>query len=241
MSPAESDALLTVLRDTPVETADEALQVLSAIVTALPPGDGIWCFTRLYQAVTADVRDALGTATFQNPKWLNRLDAVFANLYFDALSRFLRNDPGAPRAWYPLFAASSEPRTALQFAFAGMNAHINRDLSVALVAVCKETGTDLSRSSAEYRDYVAVNPILEKVEGRIKAEFLTGIFAVADHLLGKLGDVIANFSVVEARAGAWAHAETMWALRSNEILSAAFLDTLDGRVGFAGRGLHVPL
>src|SRR5690242_20169541 len=147
MSTDYRGALAQILARAPVDTADGALELLTAIVNTLPPGDGIWCFSRLYQAVTADVREAIVGASFEDPKWLDRLDAVFANLYFAALTEFFRNSPSTPRAWYPLFASTSEPLAALQFAFAGMNAHINRDLAVALVTVCRESGIELARNS----------------------------------------------------------------------------------------------
>jgi hypothetical protein len=236
-----TEPLKAILARTPVTSAAEALDVLGAIVGALPLRDGIRCFSRLYQAVTHDVGDSIARATFHDPAWLDQLDANFANLYFRALALFLDGSPDTPRAWYPLFAARSEPREALQFAFAGMNAHINRDLPIALVTTCQSAGIELSRTTPEYADYRAVNPLLAQVEANIKAEFLTGPLAVADHLFGKLDDLIANFSVAEARDGAWSHGETFWALRHVPALSATLLDTLDGLVGFASRGLLVPL
>jgi hypothetical protein len=236
-----TDALKAILARTPVTSAAEALDVLTAMVDALPLRDGIRCFSRLYQTVTHDVGDSIGRATFHDPEWLDRLDANFANLYFRALTLFVDGSPDTPRAWYPLFAARSEPREALQFAFAGMNAHINRDLPIALVTTCQNTGIELSRTAPQYADYLAVNPLLAQVEANIKAEFLTAPFAVVDHVFGKLDDLIANFSIVEARAGAWSHGETFWALRNQPTLSATLLDTLDGLVGFASRGLLVSL
>jgi hypothetical protein len=243
MTASANDVLLVEIlaTRTPVGTADEALGVLSAIVDALPETDGIRCFSRLYQAVTAEVRSAIGAATFRDPSWLDRLDAVFANLYFHALSEFLRASPDTPRAWYPLFETRASGRAPLQFAFAGMNAHINRDLPLALVTVARQTGSDLSRSSPHYQVYVAVNPLLAAVEDRVKKEFLLGPLAVADELLGKVDDVIANFSIAEARAGAWAHGEALFALRETSTLGSTFLDTLDGLVGFASRGLLISL
>jgi hypothetical protein len=240
LDPADA-VLLPILARTPVSTAAEVLSVLGEIVDALPPADGIRAFSRLYQAVTTDVRDFLGMTTFSNPAWVDRLDAEFANLYFGALKLFVHESPDTPRAWYPLFANRGEPRAALQFAVAGMNAHINRDLPVALVAACEKTGVELSRRTPEYRDFLAVNPLLAGVEDRIKSEFLTGGLAVADHLLGRLDDMVANFSVVEARAGAWSHGEALWALRGSHLLSTTFLDALDGLVGFASRGLLLPV
>jgi len=53
-------------------------------------------------------------------------------------------------------------------------------------------------------------------------------------------DAIANWSVAEARRAARAHAETLWALRGVPSASSVFIDTIDGLVGFAGRGLLIP-
>ena len=58
----------------------------------------------------------------------------------------------------PLFTQRSKKGVApLQFALAGMNAHINRDLPVALVATCRELGIELRDGSPEQADYVQVN------------------------------------------------------------------------------------
>ena len=235
-----------ILARTPVATIDEVLARLDEIAAALPAGDGVAAFAKLYGAVTAQVRGAVGgggaAGPFQDPAWLARLDVVFANLFFDALGAFCTNDARTPRAWWPLFSLRSNPAIApLQFAFAGVNAHINRDLPVALVSTCREMNRPLAKPTPEHADYVAVNPILTAVEQKIKADYLGGALAAADHLAGKLDDRLASWSLIEARAAAWTHGEALWALRGLPGLAAAFLDSLDGLVGFAGRGLLLPL
>ncbi len=157
---------------------------------------------------------ALGGATFRDPDFLQRLDFIFAGLYFEALDTFATNPPKTPRAWYPLFAARARTDIApIQFALAGMNSHINRDLMVALVQTCEEKGTPPRRDSPEYSDYLAVNAILESTEAAAKAEFLRGALANVDRVFAGVDDIIANWSIAEARSAAWAHAETLWALR----------------------------
>ena len=101
---------------------------------SLPESDGVACFTRLYLSVTEGVEQQLGGFAFQDPRFLARLDVVFAGLFFSALDAS-RSDPSAmPRAWAPLVEARAARGIApLQFALAGMSAHINRDLPVALV------------------------------------------------------------------------------------------------------------
>ena len=60
----------------------------------------------------------------------------------------------------------------LQFALAGMNAHINRDLPVALVTTCEELGLELRADSPQHSDYIHVNDVLEQVEAQVKAPYL---------------------------------------------------------------------
>jgi hypothetical protein len=188
------------------------------------------------------VESALTTSTFRNPAWLRRLDIVFANLFFEALRKFATDRADTPRAWWPLFSGRDQPdRAPLQFALAGINAHINRDLPVAIVKTCEELGVVPARGSAEFADYQAVNPLLAAAEDRTKSALLTGITAIADRLLGRIDDVVAMWSVVEARDAAWTNGEALWALRAMPSLSEHFLDTLDGFVGFASRGLLVPV
>jgi hypothetical protein len=49
------------------------------------------------------------------------------------------------------------------------------------------------------------------------------------------------WDVARARDAAWVQAQALWALRRLPGLSGAYLDALDRTVGFAGRGLLVPL
>jgi hypothetical protein len=231
-----------IIQRTPVATIDDAVAALSELATALPHDDGVRWFAVLYLEVTRSVAAAVDSNTFRNPEWLRRLDVVFANLFFDALRKFETDRADTPRAWWPLFSSRDEPQRApLQFALAGINAHINRDLPVAIVKTCEELGLVPGRGSAEFADYQAVNPLLSAAEDRTKREFLTGVAAVADRLLGRIDDVAAMWSIVEARNAAWSHGETLWALRGTPYLSEQFLDTLDGFVGFASRGLLMPV
>ena len=215
---------------------------MEAIDACLPTNDGIAWFTKLYLRVTEAVNAELPRATFRDPAFLARLDVVFANLYFSALKAYVGDPKRAPRAWAPLFAARRKKRIApLQFAFAGMNAHINRDLPVALVATCQQAGIDLLRARRQHADFVAVNAILERTEAKVKRWFTTGFAGVVDVALGAEDDRIAIWKVSRARDAAWVNAQTLWALRDVPALQRRYLDVLDRTVGFAGRGLLMPL
>jgi hypothetical protein len=172
----------------------------------LPQQDGVACFTRLYLAVTEAVLDAHGT--FASPRFLSRLDVRFAELYFQALTH-------PPRAWAPLLEARSDEGIApLQFALAGMNAHINRDLPIALVQTYKELGLEPRRVGPEYADYLAVNTILVSTETVAKRELLEGDLKVVDEALGEFDDVVAMWNVERARGCLLAHAR--WDRRLRE-------------------------
>jgi hypothetical protein len=220
----------------------EAIERMRAIDAALPTRDGIAWFTKLYLRVTEAVDEELPRATFADPAFLARLDVAFANLYFGALKAFLADPARAPRAWAPLFKCRHRRRVApLQFAFAGMNAHINYDLPLALVATCRESGIDLLRARRQHADYLTVNAILERTEANVKRWFATGFAGVVDEALGTEDDRVAMWNVRRARDAAWINAQTLWTLAPFPAVQKRFAATLDRTVGFAGRGLLVPL
>jgi hypothetical protein len=218
-------------------------EVIARMQTTLAPlaqGDGVACFTRLYLSVTQGVEQRLTDFVFGDPRFLARLDVVFADLFFAAL-----DDRGnRPHAWAPLVDARSAHGIApLQFALAGMSAHINRDLPVALVATCTELGIRLEESSPQHRDFEHVNTVLAEVEAEVKSQYLSGLLRRIDrliHRVDRIDDIVAMWDVGRARDAAWANAEAMLALRDQPELSAAYLDALDRMVGLTCRGLLVP-
>lgn len=213
---------------------------LQSVAAELAASDGVARFNHLYLEVTQAVDAGAQTEAFEDPAFLQALDVTFAGLYFDALDAAAAGS-ALPRCWAPLFAARSDPHIApIQFALAGMNAHINHDLALALVSTCAGQGITPDTGSAAHRDFVKVNATLAAVEAQVKAEYLTGLVGVADEVLGRIDDVVAIWSVSEARNAAWTHAQMLWAIRGNAVLTKALEDTLDGTVGFAGRGLLVP-
>jgi len=176
---------------------------MDAIAAPLAEDDGVARFNELYLAVTRAVAKEAGSEHYEDPEFISRLDVVFADMYFTAVEDDA-DGRELPKAWAPLFHKRHERGIApLQFAIAGMNAHINHDLAVSLVAVGDERGFELDDDTAQHRDYLAVNKTLERVEGEIKARFATGVVADVDKAAGPLDDVVANWSVARARDNAW--------------------------------------
>jgi hypothetical protein len=209
-------------RETSPATVQDVIERLDALCRSLPENDGVCRFAALYRDVTRSVQAELAHATFVKPAFLARLDVVFARLFLDALEQRTR------RGIAPL-----------QFALAGMNAHINRDLPVALVACWQELGVE----AGEHADYLRVNDLLARVEAEVKRRYLGGRLSAVDRLLhraDRIDDVVAMWDVRRARDAAWTNGEALWALRGEPELAARFLETLDRSVGFAGRGLLRP-
>jgi hypothetical protein len=199
-----------------------------------PRPDGVACFNAMYLAVTRAVQVAL--PAFESPAFVSRLDVVFAEFYLEAC-RAATERAWISRAWAPLFEAREDPRILpLQFAIAGMNAHINNDLSYALVQTWRELGLRPGDDTPEHRDFVRINGILEAVEARIKPVLLDPFIADLDHLLGRIDDRLALWSVAKARADAWDRA-----LELSERPGRGHDDLHDRLVGFAGHLLLSPL
>jgi hypothetical protein len=217
---------------------------LRAIEASAPSSDGVVCFARLYREVTEGVRAELAELGFADSRFLEALDVRFAGLFFSALESYGRDPASAPSAWFPLFAQRSRRGVApLQFALAGMNAHINRDLPVALVTTCRELRLELADATPEHADFEHVNALLAQVETRVKSAYLTGWLAWVDrivHRLHRIDDVVAMWDVERARDAAWTNAQALWALGVEPPLAGDYLLALDRMVGLASRGLLIP-
>lgn len=216
----------------------DVVERLQAIEEALPEKDGVRAFTALYRAVTEAVDERVRPGTFAEPRFTRWLDVVFANLYLRALKAHVLGPKRPPSAWAALFEARSRRGVApIQFALAGMNAHINRDLPLALVETCRALDVVPTRTCPQHADFRAIDPLLAETEAQVRADFATGLVGWADDALGELDSVVAMWNVRRARAAAWVNGETLWALRDVPFAGARFTVTLDRLVGLASKGL----
>ena len=213
---------------------------LRQIEASLAAGDGVARFNHLYLAVTLAVRERVASPDFEDPAFVAKLDVVFADRYFAAIDA--DREGGQPSsAWQPLFEARSRTDVApIQFALAGMNAHINFDLCQALDEAARDTGLPLRDDSPEHRDFERVNTLLATVEAQAKGEFDTGLVGVADAALGRIDNVVGMWSIERARDAAWTHAQMLAELSRVPMLGSDYLDALGGLVELSSRGLLVP-
>lgn len=232
--------LSPILAKTPVAAIGEVVACMTAIDQALPSDDGISCFNKLYLGVTQNVLAAVDSTAFTDPAFLAALDVEFANLYFSALRCFDGAAGETPHAWAPLFAVRSDRTIApIQFALAGMNAHINRDLPVALVTTFAARGLSPSAGCPQHQDFERVNKLLAATETQVKARYLDELTRKLDVVFDGVDDVVAMWSVARAREAAWTNGAVMWRLRGAGPIEQDYVAALDRTVGFASRGLLV--
>lgn len=221
---------------TPAGSVAGAIARMEAIEAALPAADGLACFNRMYLDVTRQVNSRLGQGFFADPAFMARLDVTFANLYFAAAGAAA--DPAAaPLAWRPLAerraVAGIEP---VQFALAGMNAHINHDLPLAVVSTCTALATAPDAGS-HLADYQKVDQLLDAAEQSIRQSFESAAELAVDRHLRAVADLIANWTINSARDLAWNNCLLLWAVRDDRVARGLFLDTLAASTAVASRML----
>ncbi len=233
-------ALLTAVQAAP-QSIPDVLQILQTVGATCVDADGLKWFNWLYLQVTQAVEARVAAGEFDDPAWLAQLDVQFARLYFSALQSSLTGE-ATPSCWQVLFDSRDHDAIArIQFALAGINAHINRDLSEAIVATCQATGTTPDPGGAHYSDYTALNPTLDGLIESAKLTLNVRLPGGALPPISQLEDTIAAWSVSAARESAWQSAEHLWQLRTIPSLTSSFMDMLDGLTTVIGKTLLVPV
>jgi Family of unknown function (DUF5995) len=222
----------------PASTVAEVIARMEAIGAALPAADGLACFNRMYLGVTQQVRTALGQGFYADTAFMTQLDVTFAGLYFSAADAAA--DPAAvPLAWRPLMEqranAGIEP---VQFALAGMNAHINHDLPLAVVATCAALGTS-PEAGAHFADYQKVDQLLDAAEQSVRQSFESAPELAVDRHLAAVNDLLANWTINSARDLAWTNSLLLWAVRDDPVARGLLADSLAASAALSSRLLLV--
>src|ERR1035438_1001287 len=232
--------LLAALRATPHSVPD-VVQMLETIQATCADGDGLKWFNGLYLKVTQAVQTRVNGSGFANPAWIATLDVEFAGFYFDAIRSSLSGAP-TPGCWQAIFAQRNQPAIArIQFAMAGMNAHINHDLPQAVMALCQATSIPPQHATSQYNDFTALNTTLDSLIEAAKTELHVRLLGDALPPVTHLEDTLAAWSMSAARESAWNNAELLWHLADAPPISSAFLGTLDGLTALASKTLLVPV
>jgi hypothetical protein len=233
-------AILSALQASP-QSVPAVLALMQTIDALTSSADGLKWFNWLYHQVTQAVEARILSNGFTNPAWMATLDVQFAAFYFAALKSALSAQP-APDCWQALFQRRNQPSIArIQFALAGINAHINHDLPLAIVATCQSTSIIPAHGIPQYADYTQLNSTLDSIIHSAEQTLHVRLLGDALPPVSHLEDALAAFSVSAARESAWNNAELLWHLRPEPTLTATFLQTLDGLTALAGKTLLAPV
>jgi len=215
-----------------------AIARMEAIGAALEAADGLACFNRMYLDVTRQVNSELGQGFFADPAFMTQLDVAFANLYFAAADA-ADTPASVPLAWRPLAeqraTAGIEP---VQFALAGMNAHINHDLPIAVVSTCTALAT-APEAGPHFADYQKVDQLLDAAEQSIRQSFESAPELAVDRHLSAVANLVASWSINNARDLAWNNCLLLWAVRDDPLARGLLLDSLAAATALASRMLLV--
>jgi len=222
----------------PVTSIADAITRMEAIDASAPASDGVACFNRMYLEVTQQVDKDLGQQFFADPAFMTRFDVAFANLYFDAVNA-AAGQSAVPLAWRPLFERRGETGIEpIQFALAGMNAHINHDLPMAVVATCVDLATTPT-AGTHLADYQKVDGLLDAAEQSVRQSFESSTELAVDRHLQAVEDLVCNWTINSARDVAWGNALLLWELRDDPFLRGLFLGNLAASAALASRLLLV--
>lgn len=168
-------------------------------------------FALTYLITTQGFREFLsdrrGSAFFADEPAIIQLDRAFADLYFDAVARYGAGT--APPAWRIAFDAARSGRTnAVQDIFLGMNAHIQRDLPVALsgVGLVDEHGASRKPDHDRVNDILA--SVLDGIEDELAARY-DPLISLADAKPSPADEEGALEMLKSWREGAWRNAERL--------------------------------
>jgi len=121
-----------------------------------------------------------------------------------------------------------------------MNAHINHDLPLALVATCTDLGASPA-AGAHFADYQKVDQLLDAFEQSVRQSFESEPELAIDRHVQAVGNLVASWTINSARDLAWNNSLLLWELSGNPVARQLFTDGLAGAAAAASRLLLVAL
>lgn len=185
------------------KTIDEVLEHLDLIIEqSVDDKNYLSVFAYVYRRTTFEIKEAIKGERFQDPKRMEKMDVIFANLYINAYQNY-KNGILTSKSWTYAFDSKNDTLAIIQHILLGMNSHINLDLSVAAATVAN--GKEII---ALKNDFMVVNQILGELTNTIQRGL--GKASLMMKLLDFFGfrsdEKIINFSIKKARDFAWLNA-----------------------------------
>ena len=190
---------------------DEVLARLEAIIAdAQVHGKRTGFFAALYYKMTAGVKAGIAAGAFEDGPRMERLDVLFAGRYLDALDAWENGRP-TTESWRVAFEASRRGGVLiLQHLLLGVNAHINLDLGIAAVEVMGGAAVD-----GIHKDFDAINSIIGALTNEVIREIdrMSPLLSLLGLQANNTDSFLVQFSVGNARDGAWCFAERLGQLQ----------------------------
>src|SRR5215510_8881564 len=212
-------------------------------------------FLGTYLRTTAAVGQAVDRGAFEDPRWVEEWDVVFAQLYLEALDASLTDGP-ISRPWRLAFDAPARLHP-LQHVLLGVNAHVNYDLPQALLGVISvEDFGDAELLDRRRHDHENIDGVLASRVAAEDDELPVG--TLIDRLLTPLNRLASKRFLREARQKVWHNTYELHTARvagpysyrvrlaELELLSSAKIADLLGpgqvllRLAVAGFGVTLP-
>jgi hypothetical protein len=191
-----------------------AVREAAKLVDPRGEDDGIAAFTTLYHEITCGVQEAVQAGSFEAGTFIIDLDVAFANRYLAAIRALMDGVGRVPKCWDVLFSRRSDDAVpTLEYAAAGVNAHVNFDLAFALLTTWDSHPSPAERD-AQHRDYNRINDIFYAKMNTLRHQFHSP-FSDDGPLLDRLGNWFGDLLVRDTRDFAWDAAMAMWAHRQD--------------------------
>ena len=130
-------------------------------------------FLHCYSLMSGNVLAAVRADQFADSDWVANLMHHFATYYFNPLESYESGEGRVPEVWLRAHdTALKEEATAAQHLLAGVNAHINYDLALAVYDLLEPEWFDLSRHERNRRrdDHDLINVIISDTVDRVQDE-----------------------------------------------------------------------
>lgn len=172
-------------------------------------------FLGTYLRTTQAVADTLARGRFEDARWVSAWVVDFAGRYLFALEEFRAAGPHVPRPWQLAFGADPAlPPEA--HVLLGMNAHINFDLPLSLLAMVPPAEfADPFLLDRRRRDHERIDGVLaSRVSAEdVALERIGGRRTLVDRLIAPANRQAARTFLQEARRKVWSNATALDAAR----------------------------
>ena len=201
--PGVDSAIVNLTADAYVDLvdADERLVALREHFEAVDDRRSI--FLSIYARMTGAVADRIDRGGFEDAEWVRAYLVAFANHYRRAVHHYESGRVDrVPAPWVLAFDAARADRCLVaQDAALGVNAHINYDLSLALV----DAGLDADRRTRRADPDAVIDVIhglVDDTQDALAARDAPGIGAL-DDALGSADEWLTVYTIDECRDSAW--------------------------------------